>query len=437
MPPLYPNDPDPNVNALIVAVNSIEQELGLDPNGVYASVRTRLDILEARINNPFAPAPNVNNPFYIGGSPISGVSIQAGVGNPEMTLPPGVPGSIFLRQDGYAIQGLYAFRPDGYWHQIPTDPFTAAGDLSGTNYTQTVIGLQGRPINSAAPAGGNSLGWNGIFWEPVSINLAGGTNSVFGQLPPANMGLITLNGDVTGSATGGTVTTTVSKINGTSVSASPTINQVLVATSSSTSIWQLLNDNQISASAGIQGTKINPSFGSQNIVTTGNANVANLVASGSISGASAALTGVASANSVSATTTISGNSITSTTSVSGATLAASGAITGASVTSGSYLWSTTPNFGAHAAVVFPTDASYVVPSAQYKSHMLLVTSSVALSTTHNLTLPLVDGSAWMVQNNTSGGASIKVVGNPVGLGVTIANGAGALVWTDGTNFYSA
>lgn len=161
------------INDLINAVIAIETELGSLPAGVYASVRTRLDILEARINNPFAPAPNVNNPFYIGGSPVSGVSIQTGFGDPNLEKIPAIPGSLFLREDGYNIQGLYAFRPDGYWHQIDTDPWTACGDLAGTAYCQTVIGIQGRPVSPVAPqtdaeGDGYVLTWDAVdgYWKP-------------------------------------------------------------------------------------------------------------------------------------------------------------------------------------------------------------------------------------------------------------------------------
>ena len=166
------DDKAATINALVTSVEAIEQELGLLPAGVYATVRTRLDILEARINNPFAPAPNVPNPFYIGGSPVSGVSIQAGFGDPEITKPPAIPGSLYLREDGYNIQGLYAFRPDGYWHQIDTDPFIAAGDLSGNSYSQTVIGIQGRPVKNTQPiidaeGDGYVLTWGADgYWEP-------------------------------------------------------------------------------------------------------------------------------------------------------------------------------------------------------------------------------------------------------------------------------
>lgn len=110
------------INDLIAAVEAIENELGPLPAGVYASVRTRLDILESRINSPLVPSPNVTNPFFIGGSPISGVSIQDGYGDPNTTYVQGIPGSLYLREDGYNIQGLYSFRTDGYWHQVNTDP---------------------------------------------------------------------------------------------------------------------------------------------------------------------------------------------------------------------------------------------------------------------------------------------------------------------------
>jgi len=42
-----------------------------------------------------------------------------------------------------------------------------AGDLGGTNASPLVIGLQGRPLSSAAPAPGQVVGWNGIVWQPT------------------------------------------------------------------------------------------------------------------------------------------------------------------------------------------------------------------------------------------------------------------------------
>src|SRR5579859_2448943 len=126
---------DPTVEDLRQAIFAIENELGIKPSGAYASTRTRLDILEARINNPLAPAPNTMNPFFIGNT---GVSIQTNFGDPNVLNVLAIPGSLYLREDGYNNQGLYSRRLDGYWHQIDTDPWMAAGDLSGTQYTQTV-----------------------------------------------------------------------------------------------------------------------------------------------------------------------------------------------------------------------------------------------------------------------------------------------------------
>lgn len=155
------------INALIEAVEAIERELGITPSGVYSDVRVRIDILEARINNPLAPAPNVENPFFIGND---GVSISTGDGYPTENR---VPGSLYLRKDGYGNEGLYARRPDGYWHQVDTDPWTANGDLAGNIYSQTVIGFQNRPFRDYppidTPAGdGYVIGWNSTdgYWEP-------------------------------------------------------------------------------------------------------------------------------------------------------------------------------------------------------------------------------------------------------------------------------
>jgi hypothetical protein len=106
-----------SVNALIGATEAIELELGIVPAGVYVDVRTRLDILEARINNPNAPAPDVLNPFFIGNT---GVTIQAGFGDPNIVLavPPTRAGDLFLREDGYVQQTLYVFATDGYWYPV-------------------------------------------------------------------------------------------------------------------------------------------------------------------------------------------------------------------------------------------------------------------------------------------------------------------------------
>ncbi len=50
---------------------------------------------------------------------------------------------------------------------------TIAGDLGGTPSSPKVIGLQGRPLSSAAPTTGQAVIWNGIAWAPGdSLQLA-------------------------------------------------------------------------------------------------------------------------------------------------------------------------------------------------------------------------------------------------------------------------
>lgn len=159
-------DPVNAVADLQAQIDAIKQDLGIVPGGVYADTRVRLDILEARINNPNSAAPNVEDPFIIGNN---GVTISTGDGYPTENR---LPGSLYLRRDGYDIEGLYTVRTDGYWHQIDTTPWTAAGDLSGDTTSQTVIGLQTRSVSSTAPTDGYVLTWDSgnNDWEP-KINL--------------------------------------------------------------------------------------------------------------------------------------------------------------------------------------------------------------------------------------------------------------------------
>jgi microcystin-dependent protein len=53
----------------------------------------------------------------------------------------------------------------------------------------------------------------------------------------------------------------------------------------------------------------------------------------------------------------------------------------------------------------------------------------------NLVAPLVE-KTYLVQNNTTGGYAIQIIGSS-GLGVTIPNGIAAYVYCDGINFYNA
>lgn len=183
-----------SVNDAIGAIEAIEQAMGLLPMGIYASIRTRLDILEARINNPFAPAPTATNPFFVGNT---GVTIQAGIGDPNVLNIHATPGSLWLREDGYAGQDIYSFNPDGYWQLVglaDAAPFMSyynngllIGQYNAVNFVNNIVGSSGATgINISAtgiPTGvwiqnsGATLGQFG------NINLEGG---IVGTTGPGN-----------------------------------------------------------------------------------------------------------------------------------------------------------------------------------------------------------------------------------------------------------
>jgi len=135
------------------------------------------------------------------------------------------------------------------------------GDVGGTSTNNTVNKINGASVPAAGSlTTGNVLqvsGSSAVSYGPV--NLAGGANYVSGQLPTANQVSQSMAGDVGGT----TAANTVNKINGTSVNSSPASNTVLVATSSSSSVWSKIVDGYVSSSAAIAGSKINPNFGSQ------------------------------------------------------------------------------------------------------------------------------------------------------------------------------
>jgi len=57
---------------------------------------------------------------------------------------------------------------------------TAGGDLDGTYPNPTVDGLQGRPVDPTAPAINDSLTWDGAQWTHVAVG-AGASVAVYGQ----------------------------------------------------------------------------------------------------------------------------------------------------------------------------------------------------------------------------------------------------------------
>jgi hypothetical protein len=85
---------------------------------------------------------------------------------------------------------------------------------------------------------------------------------------------------------------------------------------------------------------------------------------------------------------------------------------------------------------FPSDANLTLTLtntnvSQVARHFVLnVTSSVSLTVTRDLVVPAIE-KPYIVQNNTTGGQSIRVI--VAGASVTVPNGKTAFVYNDGTN----
>jgi len=177
---------DVAITALRSAVFAIETELGVTPSGVYPDVRTRLDILEARIQFGISPQiPNdgyVKSPLFIWNVPANVIlSVSDGYGAPTENR---LRGSLYMRSDGSLNNQLYvnvspAGSPGANWSPVQTEQFHANNDLAGFpvgtdgHLAQTVIGLFNHPLNPnmntmSLTQDGYHLTWDNFdgYWEP-------------------------------------------------------------------------------------------------------------------------------------------------------------------------------------------------------------------------------------------------------------------------------
>lgn len=89
---------------------------------------------------------------------------------------------------------------------------------------------------------------------------------------------------------------------------------------------------------------------------------------------------------------------------------------------------------------FPTDANLTLTltnsnaSQVARNFVLNVTSSTNLTVTRDLIVPAIE-KPYIVQNNTSGGQSIRVI--VAGVGYTVPNGKTAFIYNDGTDVKGA
>lgn len=81
--------------------------------------------------------------------------------------------------------------------------------------------------------------------------------------------------------------------------------------------------------------------------------------------------------------------------------------------------------------VLASDANYTLLQAEAVNDILQFTSSVSLTATRNIVVPLA-AQQWTVYNGTTGAQALQFIGQS-GTGVTVANGKRAILYADGTN----
>jgi len=172
------------INASKDAIIAVETELGLDPAGIYSDVATRLSVLEGRIG-PGATITggpiDINNANLTGVLDVirggTGLNLASAMANPNAAListglpTPGIAYSLIsdVHIDPAAAIDVtkLAAGANTYvlttntgiptWMPTGSNTFIASGDLSGTPTSQTVIGLQGTPVDATAPSDGYVL----------------------------------------------------------------------------------------------------------------------------------------------------------------------------------------------------------------------------------------------------------------------------------------
>jgi len=78
-----------------------------------------------------------------------------------------------------------------------------------------------------------------------------------------------------------------------------------------------------------------------------------------------------------------------------------------------------------------SDANITLTAIEARDQILEFTSSVSLTATRDVVVPLA-AQQWTVFNNTTGSQSLQFIG-ATGTGVTVANGMRAIIYSDGTN----
>ncbi len=141
------------VNKLRNAILAVESELGVKPSGIYSTVRARLDAMDTLIGT------------------FDFIKLKGDLGGTtSIPLVIGIQGNPISDQSPNLLDVLM-------WNGISWTPMsvgaagiTISGDLSGDTTTQQVVGLQSRPLDSAAPTIGQALIWDGTKWSPGNVS---------------------------------------------------------------------------------------------------------------------------------------------------------------------------------------------------------------------------------------------------------------------------
>jgi hypothetical protein len=281
--------------------------------------------------------------------------------------------------------------------------FSAGGDLSGSSTSQTVVGLQGKPISTTTPSTNQVLTWNGSFWTPANVSSTGGTGiasinglsnsttSIVGAgtitVSTSSPNVITITGAGSGSITINSLATSTFQIQGTA-------NEITVATSSPNIISLSLPQNI--------GTSSVPTFGG--IVLNGNATTTNLT-----------ITGLGTSGSNCLTVNAAGTVATTTCSVGGGSSQFTTTSTGIYYTGGNVgIGTTTPQYElTNASTTYTNDlivaAGPVIDVRAYGAKEDSVTDNTAAiqaainATTKGATLlfPCTNGKAYVVDSPLS------------------------------------
>lgn len=86
----------------------------------------------------------------------------------------------------------------------------------------------------------------------------------------------------------------------------------------------------------------------------------------------------------------------------------------------------------HLQIVMSADANRTLLQYEAAAEIITLTSSVSLTATRNIVVPIYNGCRWTIRNKTLGGQALQIIGAS-GSGVTVTNGTAAAILADGTN----